>query len=178
MSRRPKPNAIRELEGNAGHRPINKDEPKAPIGAPEMPRGMPKAARREWVRICADLLKLGVLTIVDGKGLYAYCLAYADCEAAEKQCHKAGMWTEEPIVNKDGNVVGYKNKQAPWFAIKYVALKTMKAFLIEYGLTPASRTRLKIAQAPDKPEDEFPSRQQMADSDAPNLDEIDTTKIM
>jgi phage terminase small subunit len=88
------------------------------------------------------------------------------------------MWTEEPIVNKDGNVVGYKNKQAPWFAIKYVALKTMKAFLIEYGLTPASRTRLKIAQAPEKPEDEFPSRQQMADADAPNLDEIDTTKIM
>ena len=93
------------------------------------------------------------------------------------QCHKEGMWTKEPIVNKDGEVVGYKNKQAPWFAIKYIALKTMKAFLIEYGLTPASRTKLKIAPKPDE-DAEFPTREEMAQSDAPSLDSIDTTKIM
>lgn len=139
---------------------------------------MPKAARREWSRITQDLLRLGVLTVVDGKGLYSYCLAYADVEAAEKQCAKEGMWTKEPLINKEGDVVGYKNKQAPWFNIKYVALKTMKAFLIEYGLTPASRSKLKMSSKPEEPED-FPSREQMADkNDEPNLDDIDTSKIM
>jgi P27 family predicted phage terminase small subunit len=176
MSRRPTPTAIKKLQGNQGHRPLNANEPTAPAGVPEMPRGMPKAARREWVRMCADLMTLKVLTVVDGKGLMAYCLAYADCEASEKQCEKKGRWIEEPIVSKDGQVVGYKNKMAPWFATKYIALKTMRTFLIEYGLTPASRSKLKMDK-PAEVADEFPTREQMSNAadDLPNLNDIDTS---
>ena len=179
MSRRPKPTALKELQGNPGKRPLNDAEPKATPGVPEMPRGMPKAARREFVRICGDLMRLGVLTIVDGKGLMGYCLAYADCEASVKQCAKHGMWLEEPIVSKDGQVVGYKHKQAPWFNTQYIALKTMKSFLIEYGLTPASRSRLRIDKDQIEPDD-FPTREQSAASKAaaPDLDAIDTDKLV
>lgn len=175
--RRPKPNEIKQIEGNPGGRPLNLDCPKAPTGAPEMPKGMRKAAQREWKRITRDLLELGVLTIVDGKGLMGYCDAYADWEEAQRECVAEGLWIEEPIVNKEGNVVGYKKKAAPWFTIKYAALKTMKSFLIEYGLTPASRTKLKIEKKPDGPT--FPTREESArTNDEPNLEDIDTSVVM
>lgn len=175
MSRRPKPNALRELEGNVGHRALNKNEPKAAIGAPEMPRGLRKAARREWGRIVKDLLVIGVLTVVDGKGLMAYCDAYADVEELQKECVKKGLFIEEPIVSKDGMVVGYKTKTAPWFTQKYVALKSMKSFLIEYGLTPASRAKLHVERPPTDDE-QLPTKEQTRlPDDFIDIADIDTT---
>lgn len=151
------------------------DEPRAQRGIPEMPKGLRKAARREWGRITADLDALGVLTVVDGKALAMYCDAYADWEHAQKKCIKSDLWTAEPVV-ADGVVVGYKNKQAPWFNVKCAAMKMMKVYLIEFGLTPASRTKLKI----EKPQQsgEMPTRDQTSlPSAEPNLDDIDETVI-
>ena len=178
MSNRPKPTALKELQGNAGHRPLNAQEPKPDVGCPEMPKGLRKTAQREWRRITADLLRLGVLTVVDGKALAMYCDAYADWEEAQRECVKEGLWVEEPIVNKDGCVVGYKKKQAPWFNIKIIAMKVMKSYLIEFGLTPASRTKLKIEKP--QPTDEVQTREQAmgaADADV-DLAGIDTDVVM
>lgn len=155
--RRPKPLAIKQLEGNPGGRPLNMDEPRAQRGIPEMPKGLRKTARREWGRITVDLDAIGVLTVVDGKALAMYCDAYADWEEAQRECVKKGLWYSEPIV-ADSGVVGYKHKPAPWFNIKCAAMKMMKVYLIEFGLTPASRTKLKI----EKPQQngEMPTREQ------------------
>jgi P27 family predicted phage terminase small subunit len=174
MSNRPKPNAIRKLEGNQGHRPLNNDEPKPDLGCPEMPRGLRKAARREWGRITKDLLKLGVLSVIDGKALAMYCDAYADWEEAQKDCVKFGLIIEEPIVSKDGMVVGYKKKPSPAFTVKCLAMKIMKSYLIEFGLTPASRAKLKIERKPES--EDLPTREETKlPEDDIDIGSIDTT---
>ncbi len=179
MGRRPTPTAIKKLQGNAGKRVLEEDEVRPVSGVPEMPRGLRKAARREWVRIVRELTTLGVLTVVDGKALMAYCDAYADWEEAQKDLLKNTAVLKEPIINKVGDVVGYKTKTNPAFTNKYTALKSMKSFLVEFGMTPASRVHLKANEAPKEPED-LPTREQMAKSiaDDPDLKAIDTDKLV
>lgn len=140
-----------------------------------MPKELRKTARREWGRITKDLLELGVLTIVDGKALAMYCDAYADWEQMQRVCVKEGMIIEEPIVSKDGMIVGVKKKLHPALTAKQLSMKLMKSFLVEYGLTPASRTKLKIEAR--KPEGDLPSREDTRPpaDDEPNLDDIDLT---
>jgi P27 family predicted phage terminase small subunit len=145
VSRRPTPTAIKKLNGNPGNRALHEDqEPKPESGVPEMPKGLRKTAKREWKRLAPKLDEVGVITKVDGKAFAMYCDAYADWEVAQKKCMEDGMWYSEPVLNHEGLVVGYKHKQAPWFNVKVTAMKVMKSFLIEFGLTPASRSKLKI----------------------------------
>jgi len=171
VSRRPKPTAIKELEGNPGGRPMNDMEPKPPKGVPEMPKELRPTAQREWRIMSGHLDMLGVLSVIDGKALAMYCDAYADWEVAQRKCVKDGMWTEEPIISKDGNLCGYKYKQAPWFNVKVTSQKVMKSYLIEFGMTPASRSKLKIERP--KTTDDFPGR----GDTHPSTDDLDLNAI-
>lgn len=151
-----KPSAIKKLQGNAGHRKINAAEPVVAIGTPEKPKGMPKAASREWDRIVPVLLALKVLSEVDGKALAAYCDAFAHWEMARREMSSRGLLVEEPILNKEGDEIGCKVKANPAVAIYATMANLMKKFLTEFGLTPASRSKLKVEQPkPADPMDEF-----------------------
>lgn len=129
-----------------------------------MPKDLRSTARREWKNITPILDELGLLSRVDGKALAMYCDAYADWEQAQRKCISDGMWYSEPILSGEGAVVGYKHKQSPWFNVKCTAMKMMKTYLIEFGLTPASRSRLRIEKP--KSVDEFPTREESAAADA------------
>ena len=144
--RRPLPTAIKKLTGNAGHRPLNDAEPEVPAGCPERPKGLNWVARREWNNITRDLAAAGLLTRVDGKALMGYCDAYSDWQAAQAMCVKHGISIQQM------GAFGMVWKTAPWFNQKMMALKTMKSFLIEFGLTPASRARLKVEKPKGDPE--------------------------
>ena len=50
--RKPTPTAIKELEGNPGHRPLNKHEPKPMKKAPACPKSLSTEAKKEWRRLC------------------------------------------------------------------------------------------------------------------------------
>jgi P27 family predicted phage terminase small subunit len=169
--RRPTPDALKELAGNPGHRPLNDQAPQPEREAPEMPKGMGLAARREWHFIVPILLRLGVLSNIDGKALAAYCDSYAMWERARKQIDKYGLVVEEPQTDKDGNLIYighkiatkedgeqvfekrevlYKLKANPAVGVYNTFGKLMKSYLIEFGLTPASRSKLKIDKKPSK----------------------------
>jgi P27 family predicted phage terminase small subunit len=112
---------------------------------------MPKLsaeARREWKRIVPELLRLGVLTVVDGKALASYCHAFARWQEAEKDIKKFGLVVEEPVLMKiDDELIdsGYiRLKRNPAVGISFEAQKVMKSFLVEFGLTPASRSRIRV----------------------------------
>jgi P27 family predicted phage terminase small subunit len=154
--RRPKPTALKKLQGNPGHRPLNDAEPEPLIGIPEMPKGMWPAARREWHRIAPVLLEIGVLTIADGKALAAYCEAYALWEKARQSIDEYGLVVVDKYKDKDGTE-HESLKANPAIAIRASAAKEMKSFLIEFGLTPASRAKLKISTKPKEkdPMDEY-----------------------
>lgn len=145
--RRPLPTAVKKLRGNPGKRKPNPDEPLPASGVPEIPAGLSDVATAEWKAITPALERLGVLASIDGKALAAYCECYATWRQAAEEVAAKGIIIEEPIVGgpiEDREVIGYKYKRNPAVTIANDAMKLMKSFLIEFGLTPASRSRLRI----------------------------------
>lgn len=133
--RRPKPTAMKMAEGNPGKRPLNKHEPHPKPGAPCKPPLLTGDASDEWDRIVPQLLTLGLLTEVDGKALAAYCVSYGRWAAAEIEIARHGLLVDTPM--------GLKVN--PAVRIARDAMSQLKQFLIEFGLSPASRSRLIVA---------------------------------
>lgn len=145
VGRKPKPSALRELAGNVGHRPINKNEPKF-SGTPTCPRHLDDEAKKEWKRISKELTSMGLLTSVDRAALAAYCAAYSRWASAEEQIQKFGLVIKSP---KSGYPV-----PNPYVGIANTALDLMRKFASEFGMTPASRTRLSV-EPPKGSQDPF-----------------------
>jgi len=153
--RRPLPTAVKKLRGNAGKRKLNDAEPKPKPGDPEMPEGLSAAAGAEWRSIVPELRQLGVLTKIDGKALAAYCHAFARWMEAEVEIRRLGIVVMEPIFNGE-QFLGCKYKKNPAVTISETAQKIMKAFLVEFGMTPSSRSRVRIEKPTEAdPMDEF-----------------------
>lgn len=143
--RRPKPTALKKLQGNPGKRKLNEREPKPKAGDPEMPKGLSEDAATEWNTIVPELRELGVLTKIDRAALAAYCHAYARWMEAEREVARVGIVVQEPIWDRlTGRLLGVKFKKNPAVTISETAQKIMKAFLVEFGMTPSSRSRVRI----------------------------------
>ena len=80
----PKPSAIAAADGNPGHRPINRSEPKALSGEPTMPRDLDKAAKRIWKETVAVLSTVaGLLATADADILAQYSRTLAKQQLLE-----------------------------------------------------------------------------------------------
>lgn len=144
--RKPKPTVLKLLQGNPGKRPLNEREPGALAGAPQPPDGLDDEALLEWNRIIPELREMGVLSRADRPALAAYCTAWSRWRNAEALVKKHG-----PIVKSPDK--GFPMK-SPYLTIADQAVETMRKFLIEFGLTPSSRSRVRLP-AYDDAEDEF-----------------------
>jgi P27 family predicted phage terminase small subunit len=144
--RKPKPTAIKELAGNPGKRPLNKNEPK-PEGIPACPSQLNAVAKREWTRVSKELIPMGLLTSVDRASLAAYCTVYARWVKAEADITRLGEYIKS---SKSGYLI-----QAPWVGVANKALELMHKFAVEFGFTPSSRTRLSIEPQKQEMNDEF-----------------------
>lgn len=133
MGRRPKPTAIRRLEGNRGKRAWNHDEPEPPDGIPRCPKHLAPVARTEWRRVARALYSMGVLTVIDRAALAAYCQSYAKWVEAEQKLKETPPLLKTPS--------GYV-QQSPWVAIANKQLEIMGRYMTELGMTPASRSRV------------------------------------
>jgi P27 family predicted phage terminase small subunit len=143
-----KPTALKKFLGNPGKRKLNDKEPAAPKGHPEMPQFLNPEARAEWKRIVPILCNMGVLTVADGKALAAYCSAYSQLVKCEAAIEKYGL-----ILATLDQLTGVAELSVnPAVRIKSDSLRQMKSFLIEFGLTPASRSKLKINASNDEPD--------------------------
>ena len=134
-----KPTALKKLQGNPGKRKLNKNEPALVLGEPLMPLGLSAEAQEEWRRIVPMLLKMKILTEAHGKALAAYCSCYALWMRAEQQIAELGITLRTEF--------GYKMN--PAVRVRSDALRQMKSFLIEFGLTPASGSKLSVSNARD-----------------------------
>lgn len=137
----PKPTAIKALQGNPGRRDLNTQEPQPTETTPQCPSWMDAIGKKEWRRIVPELERMRLLTCIDGAALEGYCQAYARWVEAEKSLKKHGMTFTTPN--------GYV-QQRPEVAIAQKYLTICKAFLAEFGLSPAARSRLQVKKPPDK----------------------------
>ena len=133
--RKPIPTAIKELNGNPGKRALNKKEPKVESRIPPCPSHLKGAARTEWNTLTQDLHALGLISNIDRAALAICCTAWADYVKACNKLIKEG----EVIISDKGGM--YQN---PWVSIKKRSMDQVMKFYSEFGMTPSSRSRVKV----------------------------------
>lgn len=141
--RKPKPAALKELEGNPGHRPLDDIGLALPSTLPRCPKHLTGEARREWRRVTKELAESNLLAGVDRAALAAYCQTWSRWVQAEEQL------ANDELVKTTDKGYEYPN---PWLGIANTALDQMRKFLVEFGMTPSSRSRVKV----DKPVEDNP----------------------
>lgn len=110
---------------------------------PEPPERLTEVARLEWRRVAKELHDAGILTSLDLTALEMYCTVFAQWVEAHEEMRKrpGGMVSSTPN--------GYK-QQSAWFQVANVCLKQMQGLLSEFGMTPATRARLKLIEEQPK----------------------------
>lgn len=145
--RKPKPTAVKVLEGNPGKRKLNKAEIEPVKGViPDCPDWLEDEAKEEWDRICKNLYELGLLTDLDVQAFASYCQAYA-------------RWREaEEFITQHGSIVKTKTgywQQVPQVSIAHQNQKIMMQAAAEFGLTPSARARIVAGKEGTKEADEM-----------------------
>ena len=142
-----KPTGLHVIDGTARKDRMLPNEPKPEPVRPSCPTWLAKEAKREWRRIAAELESLGLLTRVDRAALAAYCQCYARWVEAEAELVPfSGDGRMQLTTTTDkGNVI-----QHPAVGIANKAMAEMRAFLTEFGMTPAARTRINAKPREDK----------------------------
>ena len=79
--RKPKPTAVKVLEGNPGKRSLNTNEPKPVKKAPRCPAWLEDEAKKEWKRMAKQMEQLGILTEID---MAAFCRLLSGVCAMER----------------------------------------------------------------------------------------------
>ena len=144
--RKPKPTAMKLLEGNPGKRPLNEREPVPPKGNIKCPDWLLPEAKKEWKRLAPSLEALGVLTLVDLTAFEGYCQAYARWKEAEEFITQHGAMVRTPN--------GYL-QQVPQVSIAQTNMKIMLRFCEQFGLTPSARSRIIAGEGAVDPADEM-----------------------
>lgn len=131
MRGRPKkPSAVRESEGNRGHRPIPKDEPK-PKGKAVCPSSLKAEAKKVWKRLAPQLDEMGVLVRLDTDVLGRYCEVWVQWRDAT-----------DAIV-ADGLVLDGRPRAVVKIAREAGAEMTRLETLL--GMSPSARAGLSVA---------------------------------
>jgi P27 family predicted phage terminase small subunit len=137
--RKPEPTKLRVLRGSPGHHPFNTQEPTpTALPNPTAPEWLDGEAKAEWVRLAPILGRLGLITETDTNALAAYCEAWATWKTATQQIRKYGM----VLKSKDSDIP----KVSPFVKIAHNALLQMRALLLEFGMTPSSRVRMRTVE--------------------------------
>jgi P27 family predicted phage terminase small subunit len=127
------PTAIRVATGNPSQRPLPQGEPQATRGEPTMPTFLSARAQQVWIETVPVLLQLGTLTTADGDALTAYCETYVTWRMAQESIDKDGIIIDSPQGKRKNPAVNVADS----------SLKQLRSLMGEFGLTPASRTRIK-----------------------------------
>ena len=134
---------MRVLRGNPARRPLNQLEPTPDPAHLDAPTWLHGDAAAEWERLAPTLHRLGLLTEIDVQALATYCQAWARWREAETKIEEFGM----VIKGRNGFPI-----ISPFVAVANRAMHQMKAFLIEFGMTPSARSR--VAKVDDTPADD------------------------
>lgn len=140
--RKPKPTALRLIEGVPGKsRPVNLSEPDAgPIG--QAPGDLDGAALAKWHEMVQPDRWGLVLTGADREQMAEYCRLEARRVVAEAEVQKPGGMVSE--------TAGGQPVRSAWMVVLDKTREDMRKIAIEFGGTPASRTRVKANDAPNE----------------------------
>jgi len=139
----PKPSAIRDL-GPRLHRKKNKREPMIKAAMPTCPKWLDSVGKYFFKEIGAMLLNIRVMTNADKKALEILSDAYSEYRQARSVILKKGHTYESYKKDKDGNVFLSMVRVRPEVGISQNAWEKCFKGLQQFGLTPASRTKVEM----------------------------------
>jgi P27 family predicted phage terminase small subunit len=160
----PKPTALKLLAGNAGHRPLNDDEPEGkPWSKERPPEWLPvgSRARKFWYQLVPLLNDMRVLRSGDQVALAMLCDVLDEYVMARDVVRRRGMTYKsvatvggrDPADDDDENdeedppaagaLVSIAIRKRPEVQIAADAWRRIKIILQEFGLTPSARSRVK-----------------------------------
>lgn len=137
----PKPTKLKIAAGNPGKRPINGEEPQPEEASGRAPDWLSDDAKKIWFQIAGPMTRSGLATAVDQYSLGRYCGLLAQWIRAYQESEKAGT-SQYTVKNKQGKITGTKEFPASAFVRRVGPQLT--ALEREFGMTPASRTRIRL----------------------------------
>jgi P27 family predicted phage terminase small subunit len=142
--RKPAPTALKLLRGGDKNKNrTNLEEPQPTVTPnPDPPDWLDEEAKQEWLRLAPMLGRLGVLTETDAQALAGYCETWATWKTATQKLRQFGM----VIKVKEGDLPVI----SPYVKIAHNATVQMRAYLVEFGMTPSSRARVHATKQPEK----------------------------
>ena len=138
---KPIPTQLKIVRGNPGKRPLPEDEPQIPASRPEAPSTLSEGARQHWDVVVERLADAKIMTNLDIPALEIYCEAYAKWADANQKIQEHGPLIKSPQ--------GFP-MQSPYLQIANKAFDQMKAMLVEFGMTPSSRTKVRTTESGKK----------------------------
>lgn len=112
------------------------------VEIPQPPAHLSGEALAEWDRITSALAKIGLVSTIDRGALAMYCQHWATyVHAQEKLAELKG----ELVVRHPNGFEG----PSPWLAIAAKAGESCRRLLVEFGMSPSSRSRVKAGSQPD-----------------------------
>jgi P27 family predicted phage terminase small subunit len=136
-----KPTRLKILEGNPGKRPLNDREPMPKRGRPKCPPWLDAEAKRKWKALIPELDRIGLLTLVDGDALAAYCRAWSAFRTAAETLAREGHTVETA---KGGT------RAHPAANQLFQAMSAIRQFAALFGLDPSSRGKLSVSAVTDE----------------------------
>lgn len=134
--RPPTPKKLNDLKGDPGRRRRYETEPEAPEGTPDCPDHLDEIAREEWESVTTHLQSMGLLSTADRAAIELYCISYSRYRRAVENCQKYGDVILSP--NKKVPMI------SPYATIQNQAFEQCRKLLLEFGLTPAARARMRV----------------------------------
>ena len=151
--RKATPTALKLVTGNPGKRALNKKEPKLAPGIPRMPAHLSPRAKAAWKKLTKLLKDMGVLTLADGLALERLCDVYAEILELRDEIKKNGRTYQSIKIigeNVDDETQEFTQveqmlmKANPAVQMLADADRRFKGYLVEFGLTPSSRSKISV----------------------------------
>ena len=143
MPRPKKPTALKKQEGTFRKDRAVQNEITPSVKSDFMPpENLNAWGKNLWVQVASEFSNLKMLTVLDDGSLFTMCNefgVYCECSNLLKT---QGLQIEENIYDKEGNVIGTRMENNPLRRIASDAYKNYRAMATEFGLTPASRTKI------------------------------------
>lgn len=136
MGRPNKPAQLHVINGTA-RKDRHQHGPKVEIGMPDCPVWLPKTAKKYWKQIAPELVKAGLIGVVDGAAFIAHCDSMGKFEEVTRR-----LKTIEDTL--DETPQGYQ-VQSALFTVRNKLWDQVMKSSNEFGLTPAARSKVKDA---------------------------------
>jgi P27 family predicted phage terminase small subunit len=137
------------LVGTTAYQSKAKIKSKLAAGQPKMPTHLSKAGKAEWRRLVPLLCERGSLTDADSAVLSIYAETYSRWLAAKADVEQNGLTITVSVLDKHGAAVTSRRTNPALRTLENCE-RSLRAFLREFGMTPATRERILPAQEQPK----------------------------